>query len=140
MIGPRGEQALDPPLVRILLVEDEAPIRKLISGVLKNEGYELIAFPDGLEAFEWLQGHPEQIDLVITDIQLPGISGKELADRICRMRPHTKILFLSGYSSFSEDDLNPCSNTDRHFMTKPFKLSELLVHVETLIGRKLVPF
>jgi two-component system cell cycle sensor histidine kinase/response regulator CckA len=135
MIGHRRDHSPSP---RILLVEDETPIRKLIFEILTNEGYELIAFPDGLEAYEWLQAHPEHIDLVITDIQLPGISGKELADRICRLQPDTKILFLSGYSSFSASDLNRCSNTDRHFMTKPFKLSELLVQVERVIGPKAV--
>jgi len=136
MIGPLSDPTKVPPSARILVVEDEIPIRKLIFDILKNEGYELIAFPDGLETLNWLQVHPERIDLVITDIQLPGISGKELADQICTMRPDTKILFLSGYSSFSVNDLNPWSHTHSHFLAKPFKLSDLLAHVDRLIGQK----
>lgn len=136
MTGPLEDHSTLSPTTRVLLVEDETPIRNLIFEILKNEGYKSIAFPNGLEGLQWVQTHPEPIDLVITDIQLPGMSGKELADRICLMRPQTKILFLSGYSSFSVKDLNPCSNTDRHFLAKPFKLSELLAEVNRLIGQK----
>lgn len=119
---------------KILLVEDESSIRKLISEMLRMEGLEVVAFANGLDGLEWIKTHSENIPLVITDIRMPGISGKELADQICRIRPHTKILFLSGYSPYPSNELNSCSHSEMAFLAKPFRKSELITLIEGILG------
>jgi DNA-binding NtrC family response regulator len=120
----------------VILVEDDPAIRRLITEILKMEGYQVIQFSNGEEGLEWIQANPLPFDLLITDIRMPGISGKEFADRISGFRPDIKILFISGFSSYASEDLNPCSNKEEFFLGKPFTRSELLSQVEKIVGRK----
>jgi DNA-binding response OmpR family regulator len=118
----------------VLVAEDEAPIRRLIQSGLEARGWFVLESPDGAQALDLSLSHPGPIDLLITDIRMPGLNGKDLAEQLCRTRPGLKILYISGYSEFGVKDLNRCGNREDHFLPKPFTLSTLLGKVETLLA------
>ena len=83
----------------ILLVEDEEIVRKLACTILQKNGYKVLEAPNGEEALRIVQGqNGNPIHLLVTDVVMPGISGRQLADRLERLRPGTKVLFMSGYT------------------------------------------
>lgn len=82
----------------ILLVEDEEAVRRLASRVLEARGYTVLPAADGLQALDTVQRHPGAIDLVITDVVMHHMSGRELAELVRPRRPATKILYVSGYT------------------------------------------
>jgi CheY-like chemotaxis protein len=82
---------------RILLVEDESITRKIISELLRNEGYDVDEAADGCEAVKLLD--KQHFDLVITDFSMPRLDGIRLAERIHRTTPETPVIFATGYIS-----------------------------------------
>jgi PAS domain S-box-containing protein len=82
----------------ILLVEDDAGVRGLAQRVLEGRGYMVLNAQNGQEALLVSTHHPGSIQLLLTDVVMPGISGKALADQLARSRPDLKVLFMSGYS------------------------------------------
>ena len=82
----------------ILLVEDEAQVRKLIRAILSGVGYRVLEAADPLEALRQSEQFPDAIDLLVTDVVMPTMNGRELADLLTRTRQQTKVLYLSGYS------------------------------------------
>lgn len=116
----------------ILLAEDAEIVREMVQEILKNDGYEVFAYPDGQKAFAFFQQNPEKVDLVVTDIVMPQMNGKELAQQCRSERPDVGILYMSGYLDSqlnTEEDLS--GNTD--FIAKPFRPAELLQKIEELI-------
>src|ERR1700741_5174360 len=80
----------------ILVVDDEAQVRTLARDILVGAGYRVLEAQDGDTALKLAEEHPGTIHLLLTDIMMPGINGKELADRLVSLRPATTIFFLSG--------------------------------------------
>ncbi|MEO8523167.1 MAG: PAS domain S-box protein [Caldimonas sp.] len=89
--APRGSET-------ILLVEDEDPVRDVARGILERSGYRVIEARDGAEALLISERHPGTIDLLLTDVVMPKMSGPELARRLASSRPGTKVLCMSGYT------------------------------------------
>jgi PAS domain S-box-containing protein len=87
---------------RILLVEDEQPIRILCERALSAHGYQVLAAASGSEALELFSKSPEKIDMLVTDLMMPNMSGRELADELRLKKPELLVLYISGYS----DDLS----------------------------------
>jgi two-component system, cell cycle sensor histidine kinase and response regulator CckA len=81
----------------LLVVEDAELVRNLVSRVLGSFGYEVLTATNGEEAIDVACSHPGTIDLVFTDVVMPGMNGRELAERLTEMRPGLKVLFSSGY-------------------------------------------
>jgi PAS domain S-box-containing protein len=111
----------------ILLVDDEPMVRELGNEILKSYGYLVIDAADGVEALEIYKSRGAEIDLVILDLLMPKISGKETFERLRQMDPTIAILICSGYSS-REDVSDPLINNDIRIVHKPFQ-PEGLVHV-----------
>jgi CheY-like chemotaxis protein len=82
----------------ILLVEDADAVRRLVVDILEPRGYTVIAASDGLEALELARNAPLPIDLLLTDVVMPGMNGRKLAEEARRRRPALKVLFMTGYS------------------------------------------
>jgi len=108
----------------ILLVEDEESVRQLVRETLEARGYTVREAQNGEEGLQLAQEHEGPLDLVITDVVMPGISGRELTKRLSEARPETKVLYLSGYAEDAivhEGVLEPGTA----FLQKPFTLQTL---------------
>jgi PAS domain S-box-containing protein len=82
----------------VLVVEDQEEVRKLTKRVLEGRGYTVLAARNGAEALEILAQHPSRIHLMITDVVMPGMNGREVAQLACARRSDLKVLFVSGYT------------------------------------------
>jgi signal transduction histidine kinase/ActR/RegA family two-component response regulator len=118
----------------ILLVEDEEAVRKFSTQALESHGYHVIATSRGEEAVQVLRGLGKPVDLVVTDLVMPGMGGQSLADEIARIRPGLPVLFISGYSvALTVRGRQP--GTTGGFLKKPFGPFDLLAKVrESLDG------
>jgi CheY-like chemotaxis protein len=91
-----------PPAIRgsetVLLVEDEEALRELIHEFLETSGYRVLAAPDPAGAIEAARGHEGAIHVLLTDISMPSMNGRELARRVKELRPEIRVLYMSGYS------------------------------------------
>jgi CheY-like chemotaxis protein len=81
----------------VLLVEDEDAVRTLSRLILQSSGYTVLEARDGQEGVWVAQQHPGPIHLLVTDLVMPRLSGRRLADLLTEARPHLRVLFLSGY-------------------------------------------
>lgn len=118
---------------KILVVEDEVEIQKMIIRILKpkSDKYEIITANDGFQAGHALTTYNP--DLVILDLMLPGINGFEICRLIKKVRPETKILAISGYST-EENKKKILDAGANEFMSKPFEIDELLSKVTDILG------
>jgi len=112
----------------ILLVEDEESVRELIAEALKTQGYNVLLAGNGQEALALAAPANCHIDLMITDVVMPGMSGRELATRLAQSRPGLRVLFLSGYT---EDAIvhHGVLDPGTAFLQKPFSLDALACRV-----------
>jgi two-component system cell cycle sensor histidine kinase/response regulator CckA len=94
---PAKRAAAPPARETILLVDDEAQVRAFLAKVLGITGYRVMVAADGEDALSMSEGFGGTIHLLITDVMMPNMNGKELADRLCALRPEIKVLFISGY-------------------------------------------
>ena len=116
----------------ILLVEDQEAVRAMLTKALAARGYTLLEAADGEEAVRLLAGRQGPIDLLITDVVMPVMSGRELAERLAAERPGMKVLFISGFADRAivhHGMLSPGIN----YLQKPFPLSELTRKVEQIL-------
>ena len=117
----------------ILLVEDEEAVRRLASRVLEARGYTVLRAADGLQALDTVHRHPGAIDLVITDVVMPRMGGRELAELVRPRRPATKILYVSGYT----DDAivrHGVLDAGAVFLQKPFTPDSLARKVKEILS------
>jgi ADP-ribose pyrophosphatase YjhB (NUDIX family)/CheY-like chemotaxis protein len=119
--GPEGADGPAPAGARptILLVEDDDPVRALMVEVLEAEDYTVLAASDPGRAFEWAERHRGAIDVLVTDVILPGMNGREAAARLRAMHPGIRVLLTSGYPDQRTDDLGG-SRAGTGFLAKPF--------------------
>ncbi|HXW54858.1 MAG TPA: PAS domain S-box protein [Candidatus Cybelea sp.] len=113
----------------VLLVEDEASLRKLTREVLEETGYRVFEAADALEALEVAKRSEIEIDLLLTDVIMPGMSGRALADALSTARPDTRVLFMSGYTD-GEMAKHGILNAGTAILHKPFTQDELIRRVE----------
>jgi CheY-like chemotaxis protein len=116
----------------LLFVEDDESIRALASRVLAEEGYVVLAAAHGGEALLLAQRHAKEIDLVVTDVVMPGMSGRELAARLEKMLRETPIMFMSGYGQDAVGDhgVLPAGTL---FLPKPFTPEVLAARVREVL-------
>jgi two-component system cell cycle sensor histidine kinase/response regulator CckA len=116
----------------LLLAEDDEPLRKLTVSILEGAGYRVIAARDGDTALSMLQASEQAIDLLLTDVIMPGKSGVELVAGAKLVRPNLRSLFMSGYAAdliALRGELTP----DVAFLEKPFTRSSLLTKVHSVL-------
>jgi two-component system cell cycle sensor histidine kinase/response regulator CckA len=117
----------------VLVVEDEESLRDLISEVLRRHGYRVLAASDGAKALEAARAHRGQIQLLLTDVVLPGIGGPILAKQLTSEQPGMKTLYMSGYSDFNAFGTN--LPPDSPLLHKPFTKEALLEEVGQTLTR-----
>lgn len=115
----------------ILVVEDDPLIRSMLHLALRRFGHRIIAAADGLEGAALLDREIHNIDLLLTDVSLPGMRGPELADKALALRPGLKIIFASG-SLFPEDTADTLNGLP--FLRKPFTLASLRSAIEKIFS------
>lgn len=112
----------------VLLVEDETTLRALARQALKSQGYTVLAAPCGEEAILIAESYPGRIDLVVTDVVMPGLSGSETVARLTALRPGLRVLYMSGYTDDAVVHLH-LIRSGSNFLQKPFTPSLLAVKV-----------
>ena len=117
----------------ILLVEDEEMIRRLVRDVLTRSGYTVYDAPAGAPALELLRSHDGEIDLLLTDVVMPGMSGPALARIATDERPSLRVLFTSGYTNEPEQIVGAL---DSAFLGKPFSPQALVAKVREVLESK----
>jgi DNA-binding response OmpR family regulator len=113
----------------ILLAEDEETLRHFIGGLLQSNGYSVIIAVDGRDALEKSKAHAGKIDLLLSNIQMPGMTGIELATQLSLERPETKVLLISALPSGML-----VLDQGWHFMPKPFLPNMLRAKIRTIFG------
>ncbi|MEO7413719.1 MAG: ATP-binding protein, partial [Opitutaceae bacterium] len=114
----------------VLVVDDEEGIRESVSAVLRQNGYRPFTCPDGMEALAQYAGRIQDISLVISDLDMPGLGGVAFSKAFLRLSPTTKVLFISGAIE------QPPSTVGAAFLAKPFKGETLLRKVQELLETK----
>jgi PAS domain S-box-containing protein len=142
---PRVEiQAIDapgetksPPLLHgsetVLVVEDRLEVRRLAVDALQASGYQILEAADGREALQRVERHGGVIHLLLTDVIMPHMTGKELAERLRGLRPEIKVLYMSGYAADVISSRGLLSSSEQ-YIAKPFSLESLLVKVREILG------
>jgi two-component system cell cycle sensor histidine kinase/response regulator CckA len=113
----------------VLVVEDEGAVREAVVRILMLRGFEVLDSGDPLKALEIAQNHPGEIHLLLTDMVMPHLNGRELAARFRHLRPEATVLYMSGYT---EQELGP--DDIRRFLPKPFTRAALLEKVQEALG------
>jgi len=118
----------------VLVAEDDETLREMISGSLREAGFEVLGGASGVEALETARAYSGKIDLLLTDVLMPGMSGKQLAERLVTDRPSTAVLFMSGYAEniiahhgVLEEGVD--------FLAKPFGPRRLVAAVDGVLSR-----
>jgi two-component system cell cycle sensor histidine kinase/response regulator CckA len=122
----------------ILLVEDETVVRQLVAEILETSGYTVMQAGDGPSALELLRRHSGKLDLLLTDVVMPGMSGPEVAQAVTSMRPGTQVLYTSGYTD-SAIGHHGVLEPGIAFLQKPFSADDLIGKVRGLLDEVSVP-
>ena len=122
--APPEFRKVEPGTETILLVEDEANLRYLARQYLEKQGYKVIEAADGAVAMQIAVAHEKIIHLLLTDVIMPGMNGRELAQRISEIRPNVKVLYMSGYTE-NVIGHNGMLDAGIRLLQKPFNLRDL---------------
>jgi PAS domain S-box-containing protein len=118
----------------VLVVEDQDGIRDIVRESLRRNGYKVLIAVDGNEALQMASAYPDPIHLLVTDLVMPNIGGRELAQRLTPLRPRMKVLFMSGYSEHSAlDGENEEMDPSATVLQKPFSLDALARNVRRVL-------
>jgi signal transduction histidine kinase len=126
--SPRGAET-------ILIVEDEAAVRRMAARALAGQGYTILEAENGAEALELLARTTGPVDLVLTDVVMPRLNGRELGERLAAERPELPVLFMSGYT---DDDIvrRGMLHPDSPFLQKPFMPADLSRKVREVLDNR----
>jgi PAS domain S-box-containing protein len=128
-LAPQGHLAVARGSATILLVDDEAALREAGAEFLRSYGYQVIVAGNGEEALRLAQS-ADAIDVLVTDVVMPGLSGQELAQQLMAWRPDTRVLYMSGYSGTA--GLSTASPSE-NYVQKPFSFAQLAGKIQELL-------
>ena len=117
----------------ILVAEDDDGTRATVARLLERLGYTVLWAPDGIQALRMAEQHADFIDLLLTDVMMPGLTGPQLASRLQRVAPHVPVIYMSGYP---EDALAEVKGLqlETDFVAKPFTIVTLARRIADKIG------
>jgi CheY-like chemotaxis protein len=125
---PRGSET-------VLVVEDEESVRDVLHQMLEGNGYRVKMARDGAEAFQIADTHADAIHLLVTDVILPGMTGRDVVERITATHPAMKVLYISGYTEEAISRHGVIS-PGTAFLSKPFGAATFLLKVRELLDRR----
>ncbi len=140
-VSMEASETIEPPAAKpsvlegsetVLLVEDSVQVRRLCRTVLERRGYRVLAAEDGMEALQMQKHHDGPVHLLLTDVVMPDMNGKELFDRLSSDYPDLKVVYMSGYT----DDVivrHGVLEPEVHFMQKPFAVHALATRVREVL-------
>jgi len=117
----------------LLLVEDDVAIRKIMATILMEQGYTLLTAENGEEGEELFRGNSDKVSLVISDVIMPKKNGWEMFQEICRIRPDTPVIFMSGYTA---DIMDKGEISKYHLLLKPINPETLLSKIREILDGK----
>ncbi|HUK64784.1 MAG TPA: response regulator, partial [Dongiaceae bacterium] len=117
----------------VLLVEDEQPVRRIVRQMLEGHGLRVVEAASGANALALVPRFAEPPALLVTDLTMPGIDGRELADALTARWPALRVLYLSGFVNEGLD-LTGAGSGGRAFLAKPFTADQLIAALEQLLG------
>ncbi len=121
----------------ILLADDEAVVEKLCRQVLERAGFRVFGVTDPQEALDLFQTYHDEIDLLVTDVVMPQISGPELADQLVALKPELRVLFISGVVPNAESVFAQLRHEfPFRFLRKPFSPALLVGMVNDMLGQE----
>jgi two-component system cell cycle sensor histidine kinase/response regulator CckA len=115
----------------ILLVEDEPPVRRLARRTLHKNGFTVLEAGNGREALAVVEEHGGMVHLLVTDVMMPEMGGRELAERLITVYPGLRVLFVSGYTE--DGDVRQGGRDGWHFLAKPFTQASLARKVREVL-------
>ena len=121
------------PKRTILVVDDEPEVRKLVSAMVSQFGYAVLTADSGEHALTLYKNHKGPVDLLITDVVAPGMSGPMLADKLTELQPDLKVLYISGYDS-THVVQKYVVEKGHALLTKPFTLEEMQNKVREILA------
>jgi len=121
-----------------LLVEDEPAVREATAEFLRLQGYNVLEAEDGLDALTRAKNEANQIELVVTDVVMPNMSGGELAKELARLRLCTKFMFVSGYAGKTVLD-HKVVDLETNFLQKPYTLRQLSGKIRSALNHAPAP-
>ncbi|MGP0074411.1 MAG: response regulator [Bryobacteraceae bacterium] len=125
-LASTAEKHMPPGTETILLVEDEDPVRRVVETMLKRHGYQVLASASSEDALAAAERHSGTIHLLITDMVMPGMSGRKMAECLTALRPAMKVLYVSGYGDAH-------AQNDMYFLQKPFSTEELVTKIREVL-------
>jgi CheY-like chemotaxis protein len=117
----------------ILIVEDEEAVRRLMCTALEQNGHRVLIAADGVEALKLISSHSGPLDVLVTDLLMPGMNGAELARKVLDRLPGIEVLYISGYA---EEMRQSCEIDENSFLQKPFAPQALLRKVRDMLDRR----
>ncbi len=116
----------------VLVIDNDAVVGRLVQQALRGSGYEVLLVDDANDGLELAKQQRGKLDLLITDLIMPGMNGRVLAEMICAEDPMLRVLFISGYSAdlLEEEDADV---EGAAFLAKPFSMKELVAKVREVI-------
>jgi CheY-like chemotaxis protein len=132
-VGADAEQPLSQVSGAVLLVEDQEDVLRLTSTILGSMGFDVLEAGDGDQAIDVARQFDGEIRIMLTDVIMPGMNGKELAERMALLRPRTKVVFMSGYTDriMSRDGV---LDESVEYLQKPFTAEQLSATVRRVLG------
>ena len=121
----------------ILIVDDEPEVMALAASILREEGYTVVATGDPREALRIARMRPEPLDLLLTDVVMPGMNGRELAGRLRVYRPGIKVLFMSAHNAETVENYGIRLAPGEPFVVKPFAVADLAEKVRAVLNGRL---
>jgi two-component system cell cycle sensor histidine kinase/response regulator CckA len=115
----------------VLVVDDEPDIRKLVTAMLTRNGYRVLTADTGENALRLFRNHPD-VELLLTDVVAPGMSGPMIADQVAALKPDIKVLFMSGYDG-TQVVQRYVVEKGYSLLIKPFTMEQLEAKVRTVI-------
>ena len=137
--GAKGDRGLPLPAGKgetVLVVEDEESVRRSTADALRELGYRVLEADGAVAALGLLDAHGAEVDLLFTDVVMPGVNGRRLADEARRRRPGLKVLFTTGYSRNAVIRDGGVFDAGTQIIGKPFTVEELAGKLRAALGRR----